>query len=287
MKFFKRRKKAKSYRLAAAKYRLQRRSEHIVRDVVTAFLSLTVVAVLTSFMVYGFSFIISSPYFQAREITIRGCKELTEKDILSLVAIRPSQNILVVNAEEACRRIRTNPWVKDVSVGREFPDRIVIEIRERIPVALLKKDAVFYLMDLEGVTFKKLEMGDEMDLPILTGFHAEGKTDGPLLGKSLELLQFLAKTADFPNIKVVSEVHGSERSGISVFTNNGLCLLLGFDNYENKFKRLPVVMADLDRRNQKAAFMQIDLSDPVKVTVQQRNILTPSETVPAKARYKT
>jgi hypothetical protein len=41
-------------------------------------------------------------------------------------------------------------------------------------------------------------------------------------------------------------------------------------------------MADLDRRNQKTAFMQIDLSDPVKVTVQQRNILTPSETVPAK-----
>jgi hypothetical protein len=48
-----------------------------------------------------------------------------------------------------------------------------------------------------------------------------------------------------------------------------------------------MIMTDLDRRNQKTGFMQIDLSDPVKVTVQQRNILVPSETAPAKARYKT
>ena len=69
--------------------------------------------------------------------------------------------------------------------------------------------------------------------------------------------------------------------------NNGLCLFLGFENYENKFKRLPMIMADLDRRNQKSGFMQIDLSDPVKVTVQQRNILAPSEAARVKARYKT
>ncbi len=287
MKFFRRRQKARSHHLAAAKYRLQRRSDHIIRDVLTTFLSLSGIAVLTASMVYGYSFITSLPYLQAREITIRGCKELTEKDILSLAAIKPYQNILVVNVEEAGRRIRTNPWVRNVSVGREFPDRVVIEVKERTPVALLKKDMAFFLMDLEGVTFKKLEMGDELDLPILTGFYSGGRTDMQLLGKSLDLLSYLAKAPDFPNIKTVSEIHGNERLGISIFTNSGLCLMLGFDNYENKFKRLPVVMADLDRRNQKTGFMQIDLSDPVKVTVQQRNILVPSETAPSKARFKT
>ena len=287
MNLFKRKPKVKSYRMAATKYRLQRRSHLIFRDTVNACWSLLAISVLTASLIYAFNFIISIPYFQAREITIRGCKELTEKEILALAAIKPSLNILVVDVEEAGRRIKTNPWVKDVSVGRELPDRIVIEVRERTPVALLKKDAAFYLMDMEGVTFKKLEMGDDIDLPIMTGFHSGGKTDRPLLEKSLGLLQYLTKTQDFPNIKMISEIHGNERLGISIFTNNGLCLSLGFDNYENKFKRLPMIMADLDKRNQKSEFMQIDLTDPVKVTVQQRNILAPTEAARPKARYKT
>jgi cell division protein FtsQ len=276
-----------AYRPAAARYRLIRRSGTILRDCLTVFASLSAIAVLTGSLIYAYSFLISIPYFQAREIMIRGCKELTEKEILSLAAIKPSQNILVVNTDEAARRIRVNPWVKDVSVGREFPDRVVIEIRERTPMALLKKDTAFYLLDMEGVTFKKLEMGDDLDLPILTGFHSSGKLDLPLLERTLQMIQYLAKNPDFPNIKAISEINGSERFGLSLFTNTGLCLSLGFDNYENKLKRLPAIMADLDQRRQKTAFLQIDLSDPIKVTVQQRNILTPSESTPAKARVKT
>ena len=35
-------------------------------------------------------------------------------------------------------------------------------------------------------------------------------------------------------------------------------------------------MADLDRKNLKVGFLLIDLSDPAKVNVQQRNLLTPA-----------
>lgn len=287
MKFFQRKKRTAPYRQAATKYRLQRKSDHIIRDIVTASLSLTVITVFSAVLIYGTNFVLSSPYLQTSEITVRGCKELTEKDVLALAAVEPSQNLLVVKVEDVEKRIKGNPWIKQVSVGREYPDRVVIEIRERQPVALLKQDTAFYLLDMEGVMFKKLETSDETDLPILTGFSNNGKTDQQLLGKTLALLQYLAASKDFPNIKTVSEIHGHERLGLSLFTNTGLCLLLGFDNYDNKFKRLPMIMADLDRRNQKSGFMQIDLSDPVKVTVQQRNILVPSETAPTKARVKT
>lgn len=287
MRFFGRKGKAKSYRTASAKYRLQRRSGNILRDVVASFLSLTSIALLALVMIYAYSFVISMPYFHVKEITIRGCKELTEKDVLALAAVNPERNLLVIDAEEIGRRVKANPWVKEASVGREFPNRVVIEIRERAPVALLKKDAAFYLMDMEGVTFKKLETGDETDLPVLTGFYNAGAIAPQLLEKSLPLLQYLAQSQTFPNMKTVSEIHGNERLGISLFTNTGLCLHLGFDNYENKFKRLPPIMADLDRRNYKTGFLQIDLSDPVKVTVQQKNILVPSEATPAKARVKT
>jgi hypothetical protein len=51
---------------------------------------------------------------------------------------------------------------------------------------------------------------------------------------------------------------------------------LGFEGYENKFKRLTPVMADLDRKNLKVGFLLIDLSDPTRINVQQRAITGPA-----------
>jgi len=89
-------------------------------------------------------------------------------------------------------------------------------------------------------------------------------------------LNYLAGSNGTPAIGTVSEVHGNETFGLSLFTDTGLCLQLGFDGFESKFQRLTPVMADLDRKNMKAGFLLIDLSDPAKVNVQQRNLLAPS-----------
>ncbi len=94
--------------------------------------------------------------------------------------------------------------------------------------------------------------------------------------KSIALLNYLAGSNGTPAIGTVSEVHGNETFGLSLFTDTGLCLQLGFDGFESKFQRLTPVMADLDRKNLKVGFLLIDLSDPAKVNVQQRNLLAPA-----------
>jgi cell division protein FtsQ len=215
-------------------------------------------------------------WLRIRETIIRGCKELTEKEILSLAAIRPATNILALNLDVISRRIRTNPWIRDVSIGREFPDRLVIVVKERKVVALLQGDGGLRMLDADGTPFKRLESSDETNLPILTGCVREGRIDASLVGKSLSLISYLTNAKDTPAIGAVSEIHGNETFGLSLFTDTGLCLQLGFDGYENKLKRLPPVMADLDRKNLKLGFLLIDLSNPSKINVQQRNVIGPS-----------
>lgn len=280
-------KKSWKTKLVTRKNRLKRRSGDISREVFKVLFLSSVILTITAVMIFGYNYTISSPYFRIRETIVRGCKELTEKDILSLAAIKPSQNILTVNMDAVTRRISTNPWVRDVSIGREFPDRLVIEVRERTPVALIHRDSNLYLVDLEGVAFKTLEARDEADLPVLTGCASDKKMNPELIKKSLKLLRYLATSKDFPTIDRISEVHGSEISGLSLFTNDGISLQLGFDSYENKLKRLIPVMADLNRKNLKQGFLCIDLSDPVKVTVQRRNIKGPQEPVGAEKGYRT
>lgn len=207
---------------------------------------------------------------------MKGCQELTEKEILTLASVRSSANLLTINRDAIARRIRANPWVREVFVGREFPGRLVIVVRERKAVALLERDEGLYLVDGEGTPFKKLETGEESDLPVLTGCVRGGILDGELVKKSLALLNDLAGIKDGPEIGKVSEIHGNETFGLSLFADTGLCLQLGFDGYENKLKRLTSVMADLDRKNLRTGFLLIDLSNPAKISVQRRNIPEPA-----------
>ena len=263
-------------KLETRKNRFKRRGKNILREISKAALLITAIFVITATMIQGYHVVISSPYFHIKETIVRGCKELTEKDVLSLAAIKPSQNLLSINVDAIAKRVASNPWVKDVHIGKEIPNRLVIEIHERTAVALVKRNTSFYLLDTHGHPFKKLQTGDETDLPVLSGFYPEDNSNAQLLMKSLELLRFVSTLKDFPAITRVSEIHSHEVLGFSLFTDTGLCLQLGFDNYENKFKRLAPVMADLDRRNLKLGFLLIDLSDPTKVTVQRKNILGPA-----------
>jgi cell division protein FtsQ len=273
-------------RFETKKYRLQRRSKHILHELLRTALLLIVISTIGAGMIFAYNFTVSSPFFEIKEVVVRGCKELTEKEILSSAAIKPSQNLLAINLATIARRIESNPWVKEVSVGREFPNRLVIDLQERTAVALVKRDNGFNLMDLDGVAFKKLEKNDEVDIPVLNVYYSDGD-DSALFTKALELLKYLSASQEFPTIRNIAEIHGSEVFGLSLFTDSGLCIRLGFDSYENKLKRLNVVMADLERRNMKLGFLLIDLNDPAKIAVQKKNVLSPAIPIAPKKGLRT
>lgn len=275
------------FNLETKKYRLKRKGKNILLEIGKAISVVMVISAITATMIQSYHYIISLPCFTIRETIVRGCKELTEKDVLSLASIKPSQSLLAINQDAITRRVASNPWVKDIFIGRELPNRLVIEIRERTAVALVRRGGGFYLLDIEGVPFKQLQDGDETDLPVLSGYYSEGKTDTNLLNKSLELLTHLSNLQKFPAISRVSEIHSHDVFGLSLFTDSGLCLKLGFDNYENKFQRLVPVMEDLDRRDLKYGFLVIDLTDPAKITVQRKNILGPKAPEGSKHAFRT
>ena len=227
--------------LEARKNRLHRRLIGAFSESLGALALLVTATVFTVLFVYGYSVIMSAPYFEIREISVRGVKELTEKDVLALAGIQPHANILSVNTDAVARRIGVNPWIKDIYVGRELPDRLVLDVRERTPVALVNQDGIFYLMDVSGFVFKKLSKGDEVDLAIVTGVNIQDKAQSPLLGDALRLLETLSASGQHAFLGMVSEVHVDEVFGLSILTDKGLHLKLGRENYDGKLRQLHVV----------------------------------------------
>jgi len=142
-------------------------------------------------------------------------------------------------------------------------------------------------MDSEGFVFKKLGKGDEVDLPILTGIYGEDKGNPKLLLSALNLLKYISASAGYNYLGSISEVNIDDVFGLSLLTDAGLHLKLGIDDYENKLKKLKVVIADLEKRGLKTGYISVDLCDASKVTIQRKNALGRTEPEKKGKQYRT
>jgi cell division protein FtsQ len=257
--------------LKAKKNRIRRRFTSISGDFFAAMGLLLAIAALSSLMIYSFSVLISRPYFEIKEISVRGLKELTEKDVLASAEIKPAQNLLAINIDAVIRRVAANQWVKNVYIGRELPNKLVLEVQERSPLVLVKQGSDFYLMDGEGFVFKKLGKSDQVDLPVLTGFNVQDKTKTPLFLSMLDLLKTISSSSHYAYLGTISEIHIDDVFGLSLISGTGLYVKLGIGGFESKLKKLTLVLADLEQRGMKNGYLCIDLSDESKVTVQRKN----------------
>jgi cell division protein FtsQ len=262
----------KKVSLEARKNRLFRRLAGALGDSAGAFALLAAAALLGSVFIFVCSFVLSSPYFAIKEIAVRGVRELTEKEVLSLAKVRPHTNIMGINREVIAARVAANPWVKNIYIGRELPDRLVLDIRERRPVALVKEDGVFYLIDCDGHVFKKLSQGDDVDLPVITGMKINVAEKPLLYADTLKILEQLFTSGEYGFLGTVSEAHLDGVFGLSLLTDRGLYLKLGREDFSGKLNQLKIVLADLEKRGMGHGRLFVDLADISKVTVQRMEI---------------
>ena len=259
----------KQVSLEARKNRLIRRLVGALGDSAGALALLAAAALLSSVFIFVCSSVLSSPYFAIKEVAVRGVRELTEKEVLELAKVKPQTNIMGINKEVIASRVAVNPWVKTIYIGRELPDRLVLDIRERKPVALVKENGIFYLIDGEGHIFKKLSHGDDVDLPVITGVKINLAEKPPLYADTLKLLETLFTSGDYGFLGTVSEAHLDGVFGLSLLTDSGLYLKLGREDFYGKLNQLKIVLADLEKRGMSHGRLFVDLADVSKVTVER------------------
>lgn len=259
------------------KNKLKRRSGKIAGDAVRAIGLVMVVACLSMVLIYVYSVTLTASYFQLEDIVVRGTERVDEKEIVEISGTGSHNNVFSINIKELSGKIETHPWIKDVSMGREFPNRLVVEVRERRPAALVLRNGCLYIMDWDGELFKKYDKTDDVHLPIVNANAADENINEDLMKKSLTLLDCLSSTEKFPTMENVSEIFGDRIYGFSLYTEGGLCLQLGFRNYDRKLRRLEPVLVDLTRKKVKKVFLSIDLTDEKKIVVKKNNILRPKK----------
>ena len=144
-----------------------------------------------------------------------------------------NQSYLMFSEKKLKKDIKKIPWAETVNVKKTWPDRIVVQIMERIPVAIYNN----MLLSEKGDLFKSLKTKKFSDYPRFYGPNTQQKDVLHIYEKLSKLL----KTQDL----FISEIHLRENQAWDITLSNGVILRLGKQDIEQRLSRFVQVYSKL------------------------------------------
>lgn len=109
-----------------------------------------------------------SPRFQVRNIEVRGAGMLDPELIIARADVRAGSGLALVRTGAIRQRLEAIPAIVTASVARDWPDTLVIVVRERIPASYIRLGTGILLLDRQTVAFAAARASTD-GLPELVG----------------------------------------------------------------------------------------------------------------------
>ncbi len=113
--------------------------------------------------------------FGVKSVTISGVARLDEREALALAGISPRSSLPFFDVDAARAGLLKAPLVASAGVRKLYPDRLVIDIVERGPVALWQRDGEVSMVSADGAALDELKDSRLDDLPFVVGEGANGR----------------------------------------------------------------------------------------------------------------
>ncbi len=171
-----------------------------------SFLSRLLVAIffIVAFAALGV-YILTLPIWEIKEVVVNGAKMLSDSEIRALAAVPLSENLFLHDFSRTRSNLSRITPIKNFRIYRIPPATVLINIRERKPIAALVFSNRSVIMDEEGYILNRhsnitLNIPNMADLPIVTGIEnvdvletdkIDGKTAGVISDIISKLSRFL------------------------------------------------------------------------------------------------
>jgi cell division protein FtsQ len=217
----------------------------------------------------------SAKAFATREVIVTGASRLSQQDVLAATGLALGKNVFEISPELARTRLVAQPWVAEATVTRRLPGTYQIEIREQQPAALLQLEAT-YLVSEEASVLKRVEPGDPVDLPVITGVDpAHFRSD--LAFRTSLLVNAVALLHDYRDVGLwrrepISEIHAEGEETVMLYVGKDAMLVrLGERPFRKKLQRLRGILDELKHDSARPAYVYLDnVRRPDRVAVRLR-----------------
>jgi cell division protein FtsQ len=197
-------------------------------------------------------------------LTVQGMVYASRFKIQRIFAADFDHSIFSVPLAERRRRLLAIDWVEDASVSRVWPDRLVVRLRERKPVAFVSFRSGVLLIDAHGVLLDPPAQA-QFAFPVLNGVRedqteAQRKEHVRAFLQVQEEMGYLAKqisevdTTDPENIRIISQVD-----------HRVVTLLIGDGNYARRYQNFVNHYPEIRKRSPEARAFDLRLDDRITV----------------------
>jgi cell division protein FtsQ len=145
--------------------------------------------------------------FAATDIELRGSHRIPRAEILSLARVNHHSNVFHLDARAVERRLELDPRIVEAHVIRSLPDRLTIEIIQRMPIAVTGTPEA--LVGADGIVIGPA--ADAVDLPALIAANG-----GPLATGALSSAAATAGALDPGLRRAVDAVVVSPDGGVEI-----------------------------------------------------------------------
>jgi cell division protein FtsQ len=199
--------------------------------------------------------------------TIYGVTHASEKQITNVFLRDFGRSIYLCPIAERRRSLLGIDWVQDATVSRVWPDRIVVRVKERKPVAVVQvpgpDDAMIYnLIDADGVMLDPRH-ATRLALPVLSGISPKDREER----RRERVKRFLRLQTELGSVmEHISEVDVSEPDNLRVvYTTEGraLTLVLGSEKFLEHFQNFTDNYGEIKKRLGNANVLDLRLKDRI------------------------
>jgi len=111
----------------------------------------------------------TNEYLKIKEVSVVGASEYADAEIRAFIQpiIKVTPTILQLPISQIQGFLYTRSYLESAEIRKEFPGRVVIEVVEKKPVAMLVKNGLF-LLDENGEIIRQMSTGENIDVPAIT-----------------------------------------------------------------------------------------------------------------------
>jgi len=228
-------------------------------------LSLYAFQLLEQFLIRDKRFAMAMPDGAPEQvIRISGAAHASVRTIEGVFAQDFGRSLYLVPMAERLASLRTVDWVRDASIARVWPNRLVVNVSERVPVAFVTlPPSRFALIDADGVILPPAQ--DRFSLPVLRGVKVSDSLE--VRQQAVQrMTRLLSDLGD--EVKDIAEIDVSQPDNLAIFRPHDgriVKLLLGDRDYALRYQTFLNHVSDIDARVPGAKVLDLRLDDRITV----------------------
>src|SRR5580693_9390504 len=197
-------------------------------------------------------------------LEITGAAHASREQLQAIFSDDAGRSVYLLPMNDRRASLRSVTWVRDASLERLWPNRVIVRIAERAPVAFVTLGpSRFGLIDEDGVILPTA--ADRFALPVLAGVHASDSAEErrKRVHRMLRLTRDLGDAAS--NISQIDVSDPDDLKITEPWDGRVLTLLIGDHAFALRYANFVRNYAEIKRRLPGAATLDLRLEDRITV----------------------